>query len=185
MLEMEDSILRQGHVFHPDYLTVSLWISEGNGAGTALAENLGGETPAKKADVVRTDVNSMVSEATVPLSDQSYCPAKSAFDWGEGKDISGRTERKGQFWSSLKAATPEWQYCSEQSLEEVLLIHSREKLCQRKQTQQPHPHACPGNCARSKRRVMVVVLERGRRTPMNRRLSDNMLLPSLSSPHLK
>lgn len=107
MLEMEDRVLRQGHVFHSDYLTVSLWISEGNRAGTALAENLGGETPAKKADMMKTDMNSMLSEATVPISDQSYYPPKSAFGWGEGKDISGKKERNRWFSSSLRAATSE------------------------------------------------------------------------------
>lgn len=39
--------------------------------------------------------NSMVSEATVPLSDQSYYLPKSAFGRGQGKDVGGQRKREG------------------------------------------------------------------------------------------
>lgn len=101
--------LKAGHFFfHLDYLTVSLWISECNRTGTSLAESVGGETPAEKADLLRTNVNSMVSEATVPLSDQPYLlSTKECFwRWGEGRDVGGRREREGAILIICKSSYP-------------------------------------------------------------------------------
>lgn len=50
--------------------------------------------------------NSMVSEATVPLSDQSYYLPKNAFGRGREGILVGGGRWKGKFQSSLKAATP-------------------------------------------------------------------------------
>ena len=49
----------------------------------------------------------MVSEATVPLSDQSYYLPKSAFGRGEGRDVGGRREREGAIPIISKSSYPQ------------------------------------------------------------------------------
>lgn len=58
--------------------------------------------------------NSMVFEATVPLSDQIYCLPKSAFGRGEKRDGGGQREREGAVpIISESSYPPEGRCCNE------------------------------------------------------------------------
>lgn len=81
----------------------------------------------------------MVSEATVPLSDQSYYLPKSAFGRGEGREVGGQREREGAILIISKSSYPQNEGVATNTgtLEEPLLIPGRKKPGQSKETQQP------------------------------------------------
>lgn len=79
--------------------------------------------------------NSMVSEATVPLSDQIYYLPKSAFGRGEKRDGGGQREREGAVPVISESSYPQKEGVTMSDLWKNCF--SREKPGQSEQSQQP------------------------------------------------